>query len=185
MEPTAQLAQILPALSALVDRIQPAQLASPTPCDKFTVQGILDHMITGGGAFAYRFRGEGPPEITAPDDPDRVPTAEFRATMDALLAAVRSPGALERTIPTPMGSMPGEVFARLVAFDGLVHGWDLSTSTGQPFDPSPEVVAAVDEFARAALTPDLRDGDTFKEATTPPAGASRLECLAAFSGRSL
>lgn len=185
MEPAVQLTQILPALSALVDRIQPAQLASPTPCDKFTVQDILDHMITGGGAFAHRFRGEEPPEITAPNDPGRVPAPEFQATMDSLLAAIQSPGALERTISAPIGSMPGDVFARLVAFDGLVHGWDLATSTGQAYEPAPDVVAAVDDFVRAALTPDMRDGDTFKDATTPPAGASRLERLVAFSGRSL
>ena len=37
-------------------------------------------------------------------------------------------------ITTPMGEMPGETFARLVAFDGLVHGWDLASSTGQRFE---------------------------------------------------
>ena len=49
--------------------------------------------------------------------------------MDGLLDAVQSPGALDRTIQTPGGEMPGAVFARLVALDGLVHGWDLATST--------------------------------------------------------
>lgn len=31
-----------------------------------------------------------------------------------------------------------------MAFDGLVHGWDLATAAGQHYEPSPTVVAAVD-----------------------------------------
>ena len=47
------------------------------------------------------------------------------------------------------------------------------------------MIAAVDEFARGALTSEMRDGDTFKEATAAPADASAMERLVAFSGRSL
>lgn len=32
-------------------------------------------------------------------------------------AAFRTPGALQRILPTPFGEMPGETFARLLAFD--------------------------------------------------------------------
>lgn len=185
MEPIEQLSRILPPLNDLVDNIDPAQLDDPTPCSDFTVRGVLDHMLVLGGTFAYLFRGEEPPEIQPSARDGRVPAPEFRKTMDALVDAVRSPGAMERTVPSPMGEMPGETFARLVAFDGLVHGWDLATSTGQDYRPDPEVVSAVDTFARAAITDDLRDGDTFKQATDAPVGASRLEQLIAFSGRTL
>ena len=105
--------------------------------------------------------------------------------MDDLLAAVNSPGAMERTISGPFGEMPGSRFARLVAFDGLIHGWDLATATGQSYGPPPAVIAAVAAFAHDALTAEMRDGDTFKEATTAPDDASQLERLVAFSGRSL
>lgn len=185
MDPIEQLSHLLPPLSDLVDHIEPAQLDDPTPCTDFTVRGVLDHMLVLGGAFAYLFRGEEPPEIPPSARDGRVPAPEFRKTMDALLDAVRSPGAMERTVSSPVGDMPGETFARLVAFDGLVHGWDLATATGQDYRPDPEVVAAVDEFARAAITDDLRDGDRFKDATQAPADAGRLEQLIAFSGRTL
>ena len=185
MEPTDQLTHILPAVCGVVDGIDPMQLAEPTPCDEFCVHDVLDHMMVLGGTFAYQFRGEEPPEMTAPPVYGRVPDREFHAAMEDLLAAVRSPGALERTVAAPVGEMRGETFARFVAFDGLVHGWDLARATGQSYDVDPDVVAAVDDFARQALTPDLRDGDTFADATIPPAGADRLECLVAFSGRQL
>lgn len=185
MTPIEQLSQILPTVSDVVDRIEPAQLGDPTPCSQFTVRDVLDHMLVLGGAFGYAFRGEEAPEIEPPPRDGRVPTAEFRKTMEDLLDAVRSPGAMERTVSSPMGDMPGETFARLVAFDGLVHGWDLARSTGQDYRIPDTVVAAVDEFARGAITDDMRDGDTFKAATTTPQGATRLEHLVAFSGRTL
>lgn len=185
MQPSDQLAVILPTLSDLVDRIEPADLGAPTPCERFDVQGVLDHMIGLGGAFAYLFRGEQPPEPATPVHDGRVPAAAFRRAMDDLYAAVCSDGAMERTVRSPVGEMPGETFARLVAFDGLVHGWDLARGTGLDFALRDDVVDAVDSFARAALTDEMRDGETFKDPTTPPAAATRVERLAAFSGRTV
>lgn len=185
MEPTEQLSSILPALTAMVDRIQPAQLNHPTPCSAFSVHDVLDHMIVLGGSVAYQFRGQEPPVIIAPPVYGWVPAAEFRKVMDDLLDAINSPGAMERTITAPVGELPGSTFARFVAFDGLIHGWDLATATGQNYEQPPAVIAAVDQFARDAITAEMRDGDTFKEATAAPEDASQLERLVAFSGRSL
>lgn len=185
MEPIEQLSYILPKLSATVDRIQTMQMNDPTPCSEFTVHGVLDHMMVGGGTAAYLFRGEDAPELKAPGVYGWVPAAEFRKVMDDLLAAVKFPDAMERQMTTPFGKMPGETFARLVAFDGLIHGWDLASSTGQRFEVPPAVVSAVDEFARTALTSEMRDGETFKDETTAPEDAGQFERLVAFSGRSL
>ena len=183
MEPTEQLGYILPTLSATVDRIDIDQLNDPTPCSNFSVHDVLDHMIVLGGSFTYWFRGEDAPELKAPGVAGRVPAAEFREVMEGLLDAVKSSGAMERTISAPMGEMPGSVFARLVAFDGLVHGWDIASSTGSKFELPPAVIDSVDGFARGAVTNEMRDGDTFKEATTPPADADAMASLVAFSGR--
>jgi uncharacterized protein (TIGR03086 family) len=185
MDPTEQLSVILPTLCDLVDGIRPDQLDDPTPCSEFTVHDILGHMVGLGGAFAYWFRGQDPPPPAPLARDGRVLSEVFRSTMDGLLESVRSPGALDRTIVAPVGEMQGGVFARLVAFDGLVHGWDLAVATGQTYELPHEVVAAVDEFSQMALTTEMRDGDTFKDATAPPPEASPIERIAAFSGRSL
>lgn len=185
MEPTEQLTVILPAISDLVDRIEPAQLHDPTPCATFDLADILEHMIVLGGAFSHLFRGLEPPAPTTRRDDGEVPNEAFRAVMDDLLAAVHSEGALERTITAPVGVMPGDTFARLVAFDGLVHGWDIGRATGLKWALPDDVVAEVDAFARAAVSDHLRDGDTFKEATVPPAGVGPIERVAAFSGRTV
>ena len=66
---------------------------------------------------------------------------------------------------------------------GLVHGWDLATSTGQPWNLSDDLVAAVDGFARQAITDEMRDGDAFAAQQQPADDATPVERLVAFSGQ--
>ena len=185
MEPTEQLSYIIPTITSVVDRIQVMQMNDPTPCEEFTVHDVLDHMMAPAQVFACAFRGEEAPEPTPTGTYGWVPAKEFREVMDDLLAAVRSPGAMERTIESPFGTMSGESFARLVALDGLLHGWDLATATGQRYEVPPAVTDAVASFAQGALTDELRDGDTFKHATDAGPDAGPIERLAAFSGRTV
>ena len=98
------------------------------------------------------------------------------------MEAIHSPGALERTVAAPFGEVPGDTFARFVVLDGLLHGWDMATATGQGYDPPVELVDAVDAFAHEALDP-LRDGETFAGAVEPAPDATPIERLAAYSGR--
>lgn len=186
MEPIEQLTVIIPTLTALVDQLEPSDLENPTPCANFTTHGVLAHMISLGTGFVPAFRGEQPSETQAlTPTAGQVPAAEFRLAMENLLDAVNSAGAMERTISAPFGDVPGSVFARFVAFDGLIHGYDIATSANLAYDPPADVVAAVDAFAREALGPDMRDGDTFALETVAPEGASVLQKLVAFSGRTL
>jgi uncharacterized protein (TIGR03086 family) len=177
MEVLDQLDQLGPLLTAVVDGIRADQLDNPTPCAMFTVSGVLEHMIGGATTFAAAFRGVEPSQ---PDTSD-VLTA-FGPTLTGLAEAMHSPGALDRTITAPFGEVQGVTVARFVVLDGLVHGWDLSTATGQPYEPPPALVDEVAAFARQVLEP-MRDGDTFAAATEPPPSAAPIECLAAFTGR--
>ncbi len=177
MDPLTQLGQLGPLLADIVSGITPEQLDRPTPCDDYSVAGVLEHMIGGATSFAAAYRGEEPLE---PDLSDVL--AGFGPTLQDLAAAISAPGALDRTVAAPFGEVPGETFARFVVLDGLVHGWDLATATGQPYDPPAELVAAVEAFARQAIDP-LRDGQTFGDAVEPSPGATAIERLAAYTGR--
>ncbi len=194
MEPADQLGVIIPTLIDIVGGLSADQLTAPTPCANFTVSGVLDHMMGGASAFVPAFLGdaatgaaEGQPDLNgeSPTPAGLVPVAEFRTAMTALLAAVNAPGAMDRMIDAPFGRVPGSVFARFVAFDGLIHGWDLSTATDRAYEPPADLVAAVAAFAHEALGPDMRDGDTFAAEATAPPGSSELVQLVAFSGRAV
>ena len=179
VQPLDQIDQLGPVLADVVGAITADQLDNATPCKGFTVRGVLGHMVGGAAAFAAAFRGDAPPADTQPPA-DLL--AAFAPALGNLVAAMHEPGALDRTVQAPFGPVDGETFARFVALDGLVHGWDLATATGHAYNPPEALVAAVTAFAQDAIDP-LRDGDTFATATDAPAGARPIERLAAFTGR--
>jgi uncharacterized protein (TIGR03086 family) len=177
MDPLLQLAHLEPVLGGVIADLQPDQLELPTPCADFTVRGVLEHMISGATAFAAAYRGDEPAERDLRD-----PVVAVQAALGELTDAMSAAGALERTIEAPFGEIDGESFARFIVLDGLVHGWDIATATGQPYDPPADVIAAADRFARQAIDP-LRDGQTFASAVIPHPDATPIERLAAFTGR--
>jgi uncharacterized protein (TIGR03086 family) len=177
MDVLSQLDELGPLLDSVVGAISPDQLDNPTPCAEFTVRGVLEHMIGGATAFTAAFRGDEPAE---PDTSDVL--AGLGPALTGLVTAIREPGALDRTIQAPFGEVPGLTFARFVVLDGLVHGFDLATATGQAYRPTDALVAEVETFATEALAP-LRDGQTFAEPVEPPASATPIQRLAAFTGR--
>lgn len=176
MDVLSQLDELGPLLAGVVGGIAPAQLDEPTPCGELNVRGVLQHMVDGATTFTAVFGGTAP----EPGEPTDV-LAAFAPALGALSGAIHAPGALERTIDSPLGSVGGETFARFVVLDGLVHGWDLATATGQRYDPSDALVADVRSFADGALT--TMRGDAFAPPTEPPASATPIERLAAFTGR--
>jgi uncharacterized protein (TIGR03086 family) len=180
-EVLSQLDTLGAALAGVVGNIRPDQLDNPTPCADFTVRGVLEHMVVGATAFTAAFRGEPAPTDTTP--PKDVLGA-FGPTLGALVESMAAPGALDRTVAAPFGEVPGITFARFVVLDGLVHGWDMATATGQPYDPPDALVADADAFARGAVDPRV-DGDTFADPTEAPAGATPIERLAAYTGRTV
>jgi uncharacterized protein (TIGR03086 family) len=178
MEPLEQLDQLGPLLAKVVGNVRPDQLDARTPCAGFAVRDVLAHMLGGAAAFAAGFRGREAPAAEPPADV----LAAFGPALTDLAAAMHEPGALGRTIQAPFGAVDGTAFARFVVLDGLVHGWDVAVATGQAYDPPDALVAAVSAFASGALD-GLRDGETFAAATEPPADASPIERLAAYTGR--
>ena len=178
MDPRSQLAEVGPLLAGVVSGITPDQLDAPTPCAKLTVRGVLEHMIGGATLFTAAFDG------TEPGTPPTDVLAGFGPALTGLAEAINRPGALDQTIDAPFGPTPGDAFARYVALDGLVHGWDLATATGQSYEPDDALVAEVDAYAHQILDP-LRDGDTFKPVVEPPTDATPIERLAAYTGRNV
>jgi uncharacterized protein (TIGR03086 family) len=184
---TEQLDAILPDLVAIAGNITPDQLGNPTPCADFDVRAVLNHMIGGARFFAVQLRGDA---MTAPPEPGvdltgEDPIATFMAAMDELAEALRTPGALERTVVAPFGEVPGEVVARFLTLDGMVHAYDLAVGTGQVYSPPDDLAGQVLATAQQAIAPEMRDGDTFADAVTEPTDASNLVRLVAFTGRAV
>ena len=185
MDTFEQLERVIPTLGELVRGTRADQLDNPTPCARFTVRDLLGHFIGNLDIVADGLRGAPMPDALPPrpeilgDDPAAV---YDKVTAD-LLAAAREPGALDRVLHVPFGDVPAPVLLQFIAFDLMMHSWDLATATGQQYSAPDDLVAAADTFARQAIAPEWRDGDTFAVEIEPPASATPLERLVAFSGR--
>jgi uncharacterized protein (TIGR03086 family) len=136
---------------------------APSPCTEWTVGQVLDHLVEVHHVFAAAVDG-GPP----------TGAGGFAAAAERCLAAFGRPGALTGTHPFAFGPTPGSVIAGISLSETLVHGWDIARGAGVPYEPSPEVVAAILAGAPAPeglFTP------------VPPADDAPLTVLLARTGR--
>jgi hypothetical protein len=66
-----------------------------------------------------------------------------------------------------------------------VHCYDIASATGQPFDPPADVVSEGFQAAHLIIQPEMRAAGSFGAEMEAPAGASPLEQMLAFSGRTV
>ena len=182
--PSEQLQYQSSALGQLIEGVKPDQWDNPTACEKWTVRDLAAHMVGGGTMFAASFRGEAAEEYDGVDVLGDDPAAAWARVIADFEASADAPGAMERDVVLPFATLPAQVALDVAKFDLLVHGWDIARATGQSFDPPADVVANGQATAEM-IVGGARDGDTFKDAVDAPAGASPIDQLAAFCGRSV
>ncbi|MFJ2088881.1 TIGR03086 family metal-binding protein [Streptomyces sp. NPDC087901] len=125
-------------IAGMLDAIDDARLAGPTPCPDVTVGALLAHVEGLAVAFRDAARKElGATTDTAPSVESGLLADGWRSTLpvalDEMVAAWRSPDAWQGMTRAGSVDLPGEV-AGMVALNELVlHGWDLARSTGQPY----------------------------------------------------
>lgn len=187
---TLDLGPATTTLAALVGSVGDDQLTRPTPCTAYTVGDLVDHV--GGLAIAFTGAARKEPVAGAEQggtgDASRLETGwreRIAADLAALAQAWRDPAAYDGiTLAGPV-EMPGDVAAAVALNEVLVHGWDLASALGRPFDPSPADVEACLAFARPFSTPEAASerGDAFGQVQPVPAGATPLVELLALLGR--
>ena len=179
--PIDRLAAAVPVTGRLVEAIEPEQWALPTPCPDWTVHGVVDHLVIGHLRVTAAVTGDAPPaepEVLGAD-----PAGAYWSTADAMLAAFRSDGALERPVTLPAGSFPGMVACELRVVEALVHGWDVARATGPPLEFPDELVEESIAFSRVQVAR-LPPGRTpFGPPQAVRDGAPPLDRLAALLGR--
>src|SRR4051812_42646356 len=111
MDPVSNLERVLNDARTLIDAVSADDLTKSTPCNEWDVRGLIEHMVGVVNNFSRAFGGGGltpPPAPGTSGAASDTLTATYRPAVDALLAAVRAPGALDQTIKLPFGEMPGQ-----------------------------------------------------------------------------
>ena len=126
IDPVALYRAATARASAVAAQVRPDQLTDPTPCREWAVQNLLDHLV---GGTEYLLAAVEQREPKAPSGAD---AADFTTGVDAVLAGLEEPGALDRTCMSPLGFewAVGQAVAGTF-MDVLIHTWDLARATGQ------------------------------------------------------
>ncbi|MFB9891334.1 TIGR03086 family metal-binding protein [Planobispora takensis] len=159
--------------AGLVRAVRREQLGSPTPCEKFDVEKLVNHLEWVAEMFESLGRG-GPALEQGPY------AGDFPERAARTLAAWSRPGAWEG-VSSAMG-LPMTTLAHMFLVDMVVHGWDLAMATGQEYEPDPEAVARALAFTEQMVEMGRRRG-VFGTPVTVPQDARPFDRLLGLIGR--
>lgn len=174
----------------LVTSVTDDQLSGSTPCPDYSVGDLVDHI----GGLTVAFTGAARKQVVpgseegGSGDASRLEPG-WRDRIDRDLAALaeawRDPAAYEGEATAGGVTMPGPIAASVALNEIVVHGWDLATAIGHPFEATDEDVAACMAFAEPFSTPEAADqrGDAFGPVVEVPDDAPPLERLLGMMGR--
>jgi uncharacterized protein (TIGR03086 family) len=160
-----------------LDKVKGAanELDSDTPCDRWHVRELMNHMLETQRYFVGSARGENasppgqtPPSTLLSDDP----VGDFKRAREETLRTYGDKDVLEKS-----GPMLGIAFA-----DQLLHGWDLAKATGQDTAMPAGLAEAAYSTIHGRLTDEQRKG-VFKPEVQVADDASAQEKLLAYTGR--
>ena len=171
-------------MQPIIAGVRPDQMDLPTPCSEWNVRQIINHNLKVAECTLSLLSGTGfvnPMEVDHPLPSEGAPAA-FEAATSAILEAIKSPGAAERFIETPVMSMSAPQLLMQVFGDLLIHRWDLATATGQDTSMDP----ALAEICYNLIEPQMegsRQMGMFGPLVTVPPNASARDKLLGLAGR--
>ena len=166
----------LAVCQAVLRKLRPEDGSAQTPCAKFTVDDLLEHLLgsvaslgAAGGA-TVPHAGSGPAEVRVAD------------AAQVTLEAWRKRG-LDGTVNLGRSEVPAAVVTDLLSMEFLVHAWDFARATDQTITVDDALSGYVLERGRSLIAPQMRDGDNFAAELEVAPDADNLTRLVAFTGR--
>lgn len=151
---------LMPAAAARVSDVVAAipgdRWGAPSPCTRWNVLDVLNHLVSEHLWAPHLLRGRTLAEVGDRYDGDVLgadPVAAWTAAIAASLLAWADADAAgtaedvgERGVHTSMGRIPLREYAHQMLVDLTVHGWDLATGAGVAYEPHPDAVRECLEY---------------------------------------
>ena len=160
-DPRPALLRAADQIAGLVD--PDLRLDAPTPCEGWTVDDLLAHLVTVHRRVAHVGRGGHPFDL-----PHQLPQDDAAAYVAALadgrreVTEVWGPDAdaalLDRDVTVPWGVVPGRVAGWGYVRELAVHAWDLASALGTADTLDAGLADDVVDHVRAALPAEPRGG---------------------------
>lgn len=177
-DPIDELASAEAALAVaqrVLRGLQERDLNAGTPCEDFTVAGLLDHLF---GSIASIGKALG---VVVRDQPTVSPEVRIADASQVTLEAFRARG-LAGSLDMGFAELPATLVANILNLELLVHAWDFAKATGQELTVSAVLSDYVLGLARNTISPQMR-GTSFADETLVDESAASMERLIAFTGR--
>lgn len=181
----ALYSRALDAFGDLLRGVRAEQWSAPTPCTDWSVRDLANHVLGENRWMPPLMAGRTVAEVGDALEGDLVGDDPGRAWDEAAteaLAAVREPGALERTVHLSFGDFSGRFYVGQVLSDHVIHSWDLARAVGADERLDPELV----RFAYDELVPQFeqwRKAGAFGPKLEVDEGADLQTRLLAEAGR--
>ncbi|MDH4145362.1 MAG: TIGR03086 family metal-binding protein [Acidimicrobiia bacterium] len=165
---------------ATVRRTASSAWSAPSPCPGWTAADVVAHNVGMCDMIAGFTRGvsaKGPRQDRLDD-----PAAAWQSSLDGLLAALDTAGALQAVAKTPWGELPVDKFLGFAWVDPVVHTWDLAQAVGEPTVlDADQVRRGITQLERAGAS--LVGPGRFEPAVEVSSDADAVDRLVALSGR--
>jgi uncharacterized protein (TIGR03086 family) len=178
-------------MARLVNGVRDDQLGDPTPCTRYALGDLLQHIRGLAEAFTLAGRKEQPAGGSRPPpegDTALLPDAWRAETVDwlgQLVDAWSDPAAWEGTAWIAGFEAPASAVGITAANELTVHGWDVAVACGQELVVDDAMLAPSREFVAMMSGPGSEQarGDAFGPALPTPEGAPALDEVVAGNGR--
>jgi uncharacterized protein (TIGR03086 family) len=178
-------------MARLVNAVRDDQLGDPTPCTKYTLGDLLQHVRGLAEAFTMAGRKEqptggskGPPQ----GDVSLLPAdwrGEIADWLNRLVHTWSDPGAWEGKAWIAGFEAPASAVGVTAINELVVHGWDVARASGQELLLEDDALTPAREFVAMMSGPGSEEarGQAFGPALPVPVGASALDEVIAGNGR--
>lgn len=152
-----------------------------SPCEDWKARDVVKHVVETQRHLVQRINGSEAQPEPLPEGFD--PRQVWKQSYEEAKAALQQPGALDRTVPGPMGDMPIEfAVGRIFASDVLIHTWDLARAVGG--DETLDADAVSQAFKGfQPMDAMIRQNGVFGPKIEPPEGADEQTQFLCFVGR--
>jgi uncharacterized protein (TIGR03086 family) len=175
----------LAAAGEIIAAVRSADLGKPTPCRKWPLAGLVEHLVSENRGYAASALGA--PAIVSIWYSGNLQPDPHRAFQDStawVTDAFAAPGVYEdRFEVREFGYFPAPVAIGIHFVDVLVHGWDVAVSLGLPYRPDDQLASCA--LAIASGWP--KTGERRRQygrRVRVPAGVSDFTQLLGLLGRS-
>ena len=160
------------ATAAIIDRVPADQLDAPTPCSRWTIRQVVEHLVSNNRTLVARVR-----------DGSEVDGDDFAATAREFNETFADPAV--QSTPFELGKVPtdGRGVVAMQLADVLVHGWDIGRGAGLDVTIDEDLAAAALRIT-AGIPDHVRGPDgPFGTAVPAPEDAPAQDRLLSFLGR--